>query len=184
MKKPVLMIHEVYDDIFKIDLEKYTLTFDDGLYSQFYYYHKFKEIKTEKIFFISTNIICEQSQSMNFLPCRTAHEKAFTGNKEDYMTLEQIKYLSTEENVFIGGHSHNHLNIDSFQTLNQKINHIKEDTEIMMKWFNTILEYKPTKFCFPFNNDAGGFYKFLLYPYGFNEFFSHERIPVETLLHG
>jgi hypothetical protein len=184
MKKPVLMIHEIYEDIFKLDLEKYTLTFDDALYSQFYYYPKFKEIKTEKIYFISSNIICEQTQSMNFLPCAKAHEKAFTGNKEDYMTLEQIRYLSEEKYVSIGGHSHSHTKLNSFKSLFEKTQYIKEDTENMLHWFKQNLNYQPTKFCFPYNDDLGGFYKFLLYPYGFTEFFSHERTPVETLLHG
>jgi peptidoglycan/xylan/chitin deacetylase (PgdA/CDA1 family) len=183
MKKPILMIHEVTDDIFKLNLERYTLTFDDGLYSQFYYYDKFQNIKTEKIYFISTNNICSQTQSLNFPPCRIAHEKASKGNKEDYMTIDQIKYLSKQKDVFIGGHSHDHVNLNSLSTFKEKIKHIKMDTVLMMDWFDTVLNYKPTKFCYPFNDDFRGFYKFLIDPYEFTEYFSHERIPVETLLH-
>ena len=64
--KPVLMIHEITEKLFDLNLEDYTLTFDDGLYSQYYHYDKFKSINTDKIFFISSNILCEGIQSTEF----------------------------------------------------------------------------------------------------------------------
>ena len=175
MKKPVLMIHEIYEDLFTIDLEKYILTFDDGLYSQYYYYPKFKEIKTEKIYFISSNIICDGIQSNSFPKCHDAHEKAFNGNKEDYMSLEQIKHLMEDPLVTIGGHSHYHKNLNDFNRFSQKINHIIDDTKLMIHWFEENLKFKPTSFCFPYNDDCKGIYRNLMIRMGFTNLYGNER---------
>lgn len=177
MEKPVLMIHEVDSFLFENnDLKNYTLTFDDGLYSQFYYYQNLKKIDTQKIFFISSNIICEGKQSSTFPTCQEAHEKSFSGNKEDYMSLEQIQFLNGEEDVTIGGHGHFHKNLNNFKNLNEKINYIKKDTELMLEWFEKNLNFTPKKFCFPYNNDLNGLYKLILKTYGFNEFYGKERL--------
>jgi hypothetical protein len=60
--KPILMIHEIRDWMFDLPLHNYVLTFDDGLYSQYYFLDKFKTIDTEKIFFISTGILCDENE--------------------------------------------------------------------------------------------------------------------------
>lgn len=177
MEKSILMIHEVHEVFFeKRDLNNYTLTFDDGLYSQFYHYEKIKTIDTEKIFFISSNIICNGEQSLNFPNCHEAHRKSFEGNNEDYMSLEQIRYLSKEKQVSIGGHGHYHQNLNKFKNLKEKIDYIIEDTELMLEWFEKNLKFIPKKFCFPYNNDMEGLYKTILKKYGFNEFYGKERI--------
>ena len=178
MAKPVLMIHEMNDDILSLPLENYVLTFDDGLYSQYYYYDKIKHINTEKIFFISSGIICDSIQSQSFLHCADAHEKASNGNKEDYMTVAQIKELMQDPMVTIGGHSHSHTDLNSIPKLIDKIKHIVEDTKLMMRWFETTLGFVPTTFCFPHNNNLEGLYKSLLVPYGFTKFYGAERTPV------
>jgi hypothetical protein len=179
MKKSALMIHTIQDDFLKIKLENYILTFDDGLYNHFYYYPKLKLIQTEKIFFISTNIICNTKQSKSFLSSEECHKKAFMGNKEDFMNLEQLEYLSKERNVFIGGHSHFHKNLNTLSNLNDKVNHIKKDTELMLEWFHKNLNLFPNKFCFPYNDDLNGLYKSILMTYGINEFYGKERISIE-----
>ena len=179
MKKPILMIHTVQDKFLNYKLDNYTLTFDDGLYNHFYYYPKIKEINTEKVFFISTNIICEGKQSSDFIDSERCHEKAFMGNKEDFMTLNQIKYLSEEENVFIGGHSHFHTNLKQISSLNEKVGHIKKDTELMLEWFQKELNMFPKKFCFPYNDDLDGIYKSILKTYGISEFYGKERLSID-----
>lgn len=181
MKKSVLMIHTIQDDIFKHQLSNYVLTFDDGLYNHFYYYSKIKNISTEKIFFISTNNICNGRQSNNFISSEECHKKAFLGNKEDFISLEQLKYLSEEKNVFIGGHSHFHKNLKVLHKLSDKISHIKRDTELMLEWFHKNLNLFPTKFCFPYNDDLNGLYKLVLKEYGINEFYGKERIDIQGL---
>lgn len=178
MKKQVLMIHEVNKNIFKLPLENYILTFDDGLYSQYHFLEDFKKVKTQKIFFISTNIICNSDQSKEIINCVSAHEKAFKGNKENYMTKEQILEIMNSPDCEIGGHSHFHKKIGHFEKLKSKADHINEDTELMMDWFKKELNFIPTKFCFPYNDNLNGLYNILLKKHKFKEFFGRERISV------
>jgi hypothetical protein len=181
--KPVLMIHEVTEEILSLSLDDYILTFDDGLYSQYYYFEHFKSIPTEKIYFISSDIVCNGSQSTEFPVCRDAHKKAFNGNKEDYMTVVQIQELMQDPLVTIGAHSHSHTRLGHYSKLTEKIAHIKNDTETMLEWFKTNLGFSPIDFCFPYNDDFGGVYAGVLKHYGFVNFYGRERKPVETLLH-
>lgn len=179
--KPVLMIHEFREEFFDLPLEQYTLTFDDGLYSQFFYIDRLCELDTEKLFFISTNITCNTAQSNTFPSSREAHTKAFDGNTEDYMTIDQIKQLANMPKVTIGGHSHTHTNISGFG-LPRKLDHIKQDTEAMLEWFVEHLGTVPLSFCFPYNDDLNGLYPAYLKKMGFSRFYGRERIPIETLL--
>lgn len=182
--KPVLMIHEMSDKLLSLPLESYTLTFDDGLYSQYYYFDRIKDLKTTKIYFVSSGIVCtDQMQSRVPITCAEAHAKAFSGNKEDYMTLGQIKELMLDPTVIIGAHSHSHTRLSNFKTLAEKVIYIDKDTALMIKWFEQHLGFRPTSFCFPYNEDLNGLYKGILKKWGFTDFYGRERIPVETLLH-
>ena len=180
--KPVLMIHEFKEEMLALPLENYTLTFDDGLYSQYYYFDKIRHLETDKIFFISTDIICDGPQSMGFPSCQEAHEKAFAGNKEDYMTLDQIKELSQQPRVRIGGHSHFHKNVGRMDKLFDKVRHIDEDTKLMLEWFKTNLGFKPIDYCFPYNEDLKGTYQIFLTKFKFVNFYGKERIAIESLM--
>jgi peptidoglycan/xylan/chitin deacetylase (PgdA/CDA1 family) len=180
--KPVLMIHEADPKFTKLPLEDYVLTFDDGLYSQYVFYNEIKHVNTPKIFFISSGIICADNQSTEFITCRDAHQKAFQGNYENYMTVEQIQYMLEDPLVSIGAHSHSHTRLDTFGTLSEKVAYIKSDAEKTVQWFEQNLGFAPTKFCFPYNEDLDGLYKGLLTKYGFTEFYGSGRTPVETLL--
>jgi hypothetical protein len=100
-----------------------------------------------------------------------AHSKAFTGNKEDYMNLDQIMFLMDQPNVEIGAHSHSHTNLNLFGSLYEKIEYIKKDTEMLLTWFEKNLKFTPKKFCFPYNDNLLGMYKSLLERnYGFQDF--------------
>ena len=179
--KPVLMIHEFREEFLDLPLENYVLTFDDGLFSQYCFYERIKHIPTEKIFFISSGIICEGTQSSEFPPCQIAHEKAFAGNKEDYMTIDQIKELLKDPWVSIGGHSHAHLDLNKLNKFTHKIMHIVDDTKTMFQWFKDNLGFKPTKFCFPYNNDLDGSYRALLKNTGITDFYGKERTAIESV---
>ena len=179
--KPVLMIHEVRDWMLDLPLEKYTLTFDDALYSQYYYFDYFNKLDTEKIIFVSSNILADNNQSTEFLDCQAAHEKAAVGNTEDYMTLAQIKELMQLPNVRIGGHSHFHQDITKINGLMNQVNHIKNDTKLMIQWFEQNLRFIPTMFCFPHNNNLHGIYQEILKTYGFTEFYGYGIMPIELL---
>ena len=61
--KPILMIHEFKEEFLNLPLENYTLTFDDGLYTQYKFFNEIKKIDTEKYFFISSNIVCSEDAS-------------------------------------------------------------------------------------------------------------------------
>ena len=176
------MVHEITcDKLFTLPLEDYILTFDDGLYSQYYHFDKIKKINTEKIFFISSGILAEKEQSTEFPSCSLAHEKAFAGNKEDFMTLDQVKELMQDPQVTIGAHSHSHRDLNQFDKLFDKLKHIEDDTQLMLEWFETNLGSIPTKFCYPYNNDLKGMYAILLRKYGFTEFYGAERISDQNL---
>jgi peptidoglycan/xylan/chitin deacetylase (PgdA/CDA1 family) len=180
--KPVLMIHKVSDELFNLPLEDYTLTFDDGLYSQYSYLSKFLEIETDKIFFISTGIICTGHQSTEFPESDVAHSKAFIGNFEDFMTLDQIKEIAASNRCYIGAHSHSHTRLNNFDRIVDKMAHIKQDTELLLKWFQDNLDRVPDSFCYPYNEDLGKLYTAILKQYGFKYFYGNERISVEKLL--
>ena len=175
------MIHEVREEFFELPLEDYILTFDDGLYSQYHYIDRFLKINTPKIFFISTDILCEGRQSMDFITCTDAHEKAFTGNKENYMTLAQVKNLASLPMVSVGGHSHSHVRLTKFKIID-KLKHIQQDTIDMIAWFESNLGFIPTKYCFPYNDNYDGLYNAALKQYGITECYGRERIPIEQLL--
>jgi hypothetical protein len=168
--------------MFDLPLEDYIITFDDGLYSQYFYRDKFLSLNTPKIYFISSGIICNGYQSKEFPSCATAHKKAFDGIYEDYMTINQIEELMSDPNVTIGGHSHSHTNLNLIPDLFGRISHIETDTKQMINWFKDSLNFVPSAFCFPYNNDLNNMYKGLLKKYGFTEYYGNERISVETLL--
>ena len=51
------MIHDIKRDYFTLELNKYRLTFDDGLFSHYYYYPLFSQHPSELIYFIATSFI-------------------------------------------------------------------------------------------------------------------------------
>lgn len=177
------MIHSVDDAIFSLPLADYTLTFDDGLYSQYAYLHRFADVPTDKIFFISTKFICRGSQSDEFPLSNIAHDKARSGNYEDFMTPSQIRDIIAMPRCHIGGHGHSHIRLRDILTKVDIIKNIIQDTETMMDVFLSEFGISPTKFCFPYNDDVTGLYPAMIRRYGFTEMYGRERIPVEKLLH-
>lgn len=172
----VAMIHEMWENMsIPPDL---TLTFDDGLYTQ--YMHG-RNLPNKKIFFISTNIICKGPQSSEFIHCADAHKKAFSGNKENYMTVSQIRELH-DAGCEIGGHSHFHQNLRELRSMVDQVDHMKMDTDLMMEWFDEKLGFTPTSFCFPYNDDVQGLYPAVLKRYGFVNFYGDERTNIDEIL--
>ena len=158
--KPVLMIHEITDAIFNLPLANYLLTFDDGTIDHWQYFKQVQAVPTEKIYFIITNRI----------------------GTEGYISLEQVKQMSLDPMVTVGGHSHNHVRLNTFNTLVEKVAYIKQDTEQMINWFNEHLGYSPTAFCLPYNEDAGGLYAAWLRNKGITSIYASERTACEHIL--
>lgn len=180
--KPVLMIHDATEDMFELPLANYTLTFDDGLFSQWVYLDEFLKIPTDKIFFVSTKFVCTGSQSTNFPKSSIAHDKAREGVLEDFMTVDQLTHIQSQPMCQIGCHGHAHVHLRSINRMVDRIAAIKHDTERMIETFSSWWNEVPPKFCFPYNENLGGLYTGLLRTYGFTEFYGRERIPIETLL--
>lgn len=173
--KPVLMTHEVCKHFFSGDiiLSNYTLTFDDGLLSQYLMLDDLLLIPTEKIFFINTGIIAEyeQMQDATFVSCREAHDYWFeTNDAAYYMTWEQIKEISQLSNCKIGGHSHSHIRGNK---------NIIADTRIMMQEFEKH-DIEIDSFCFPYNEELDH-YRHVLSTYGIKNFYGAERVNSDEL---
>jgi hypothetical protein len=172
--KQTLMIHEVSEWMFDLPLHEYILTFDDGLYTQYKYIDLIDRIETEKIFFISTNIVAGEGveQIDSFISCSQAHEIYFnTGELKYYMNWSQIKDISRRYRCSIGGHSHYHTK--------RNIKTLANDTRLMCKAFKQ-QELYPDSFCFPYNDDCE-VYKRILLNHGFKKFYGKDRIDINDL---
>jgi peptidoglycan/xylan/chitin deacetylase (PgdA/CDA1 family) len=158
MLKPSLMIHRVTNDIFQHPLEKFLLTFDDGYDDHYTTFSKFLEIPTQKIYFIT----CKWVGCSGFL------------------TVDQIKHMSSFDDVTIGAHSFAHQDLHGL-SLEETIKIIDEDTAKTCEWFQKTLGHIPTTFCYPYNNSVFGIYNKILQKYGFTEFYGSERIDSKWL---
>ena len=179
--KPVLMIHEIREWMLELPLENYTLTFDDGLYSQYYYFEHLKKFATEKYFFISTNIVCpeDHEQSLLFPSCSEAHDLYFKAhNTENYMKWSQIQEIANSEHCHIGGHSHFHKRPDGV-SLESLYQYLKNDTELMLNEFAK-QGIKIDSFCYPYNKQYI-LYEEILKKSGLKLIFGDQRIAIEDL---
>jgi hypothetical protein len=152
--KPVLMIHRIEESLFGKDLENYVLTFDDGTVDHYDYFHQFDRFDTVRIYFIIPTLI----------------------NTDGYLTLDQVRYLMTQPNTYIGAHSYYHKRLTDEPSLLRKIKHITIDTQMMLSWFDEHLGAIPTKFCYPYNDDLDGIYTAMIKNCGFTELYGKERV--------
>lgn len=195
MSKEVLCIHEITPEILNIPkevLESYTLTFDDGLYSQFYHWKHFKDLNTEKIFFITPKMVNRNTKSEQIvdIPCKYAYDQYITyKNPSAYSTLDQIKQLR-KDGAIIGGHSYHHFKekhliriLPQTGYLKEKFNYIVKDTEKMIEWFEIHLDQKVDYFCYPFNNTYNGLYTSIITKmFKIDKVYGEERVLIESLL--
>lgn len=114
--KTTLMIHSMRKEFFDLDLAAFRLSFDDGLYSQYYYYPLMAELNTEKIFFITTSMIAPgparnmfDGEHLPFVKSPRYMHIAYSRSDFSYfMTTEEVAFLKAQKNVCIGAHSHFH----------------------------------------------------------------------------
>lgn len=112
----VLMFHDLRREHFELPLDRFRLTFDDGLYSHYYYAPCFEGHPQALTFFITTAFIRPGAArpvfSGRYLEYREAAfyaERALLdGDFSAYMTVEEVQRLSARPNVRIGAHSHFH----------------------------------------------------------------------------
>lgn len=183
----ILEIHQLgmWIKTFKF-LKDDILTFDDGLFSQFFFFHYLPK-ENIKIFFISTNIINFSNKfNLEFLKCDKAHELFFKNNDTtNYMSVEQIKYLQKQQNTFIGSHGHYHYNFELFDNnLEESYLKAKDDIEKNKFYMDKYFNIKKIKyFCYPYNYDKNIFYN--IYIKKLNKdiiLFGNNRIDIMTLL--
>lgn len=160
----VIMIHELSLELmqfFKFNQSYFhdcIFTFDDGLYSQFYSFEKFNNLFPDnpKFYFISTNILCKERnfKQKRHVDCFEAHRAVFEDdNLNAYMKVSQVKELSKKENVYIGGHGHNHLrannNVVSGNLKDRYLTWIF-DFKRMVDWFK-VNDLPLDIYCTPYN---------------------------------
>ena len=111
-----LMIHDIRKEYFDLNLDRYRLTFDDGLFSQYYYFPLLKKHPEKLTFFIVTSFIkpgkarkMYSGEYIAYLKSKKYGYRTFVEGKYDhFMTLEEVQRLSEQPNVLIGVHSHFH----------------------------------------------------------------------------
>jgi hypothetical protein len=111
-----LMVHDIRKEFFNLDLANYQLTFDDGLYSQYYYFSLFEPNRTPRIFFIITGLIQQgkarkvfDGQYLPHIKSRKYMHEAFVEKKFDqFMRLEELEIIADQKEVILGAHSHFH----------------------------------------------------------------------------
>ncbi len=111
-----LMIHDISREYFNLGLEQYRLTFDDGLFSQYYYYPKFRSRKAPLIYFVTTSFIrpgaARRMFAGEYLPFIKSKQYMYDtfihARLDHFMTTEEIGSLAGFPNVQIGAHSHFH----------------------------------------------------------------------------
>ena len=111
-----LVIHDFRKDYFELNLAAYTLSFDDGLYSQYYYYPLLNPVDSASFFFIITSFIKPGKARERFngeyiksVKSRHYMNDAFINNDfSHFMNLEEIQALAAHAGVRIGAHSHFH----------------------------------------------------------------------------
>ncbi len=111
-----LMIHDLRREYFDLPLERYRLTFDDGLYSQYYYYPLLSRHRERLTFFIATAFIRPGAARPMFdgrflahlKPAKYAERLFIEGDFSCCMTAEEVRFLAGRPNVRLGAHSHAH----------------------------------------------------------------------------
>jgi len=111
-----LMIHNIRREYLDLDLSKYRLTFDDGLYSQYYYSPLLKTDGPERVYFIISGFVRPGSarkmfdgEHIDFIKSKKyMYDAVIKGKFDHFMRLEEIQALAAQKNVRIGAHSHFH----------------------------------------------------------------------------
>ena len=112
----ILTIHDIRKEYFDLNLDQYQLTFDDGLYSQFYYFPLFKDHPEKLTYFITTTFINPgkirpmfAGRDLTYIKSKKYMHRTFAeGRFEHFMNVEELQEICKHQNVQIGAHSHFH----------------------------------------------------------------------------
>jgi hypothetical protein len=111
-----LMIHDIHPNYFDLNLNSYRLTFDDGLFSQYYYFPLLKAHPGKLTYFITTSFIRPGTargmfagEHLSYIKSKKYMYRTFIEEKYDhFMTVEELQSISSQPDVKIGIHSHFH----------------------------------------------------------------------------
>lgn len=112
----VLMFHDLRREHFGLTLGRWRLTFDDGLYSHYYYHPFFENHPSPLIFFIATAFIRNgparpvfRGRYLNYREASHYAQRARAdGDFSGFMTVAEVQQLAARPNVRLGAHSHFH----------------------------------------------------------------------------
>lgn len=112
----ILTIHDIRKEYFNLNLNDYRLTFDDGLYSQFYYFPFFKDHPEKLTYFITTSFIkagkrrtMSDGRDLPYIKSKKYMYRTFAeGRFDHFMNVEELQEICSRSNVHIGAHSHFH----------------------------------------------------------------------------
>lgn len=167
-----LLIHDVKPWMLKIELPFDIITFDDALYSQYYYAEHFLTLNKRLILFVSTDIIHDGADQILDITCRQAHDGFFKyHDTRPYMTKKQILHLH-KMGFEIGVHGKTHSHIP------QGLNGIKMAYDEALSSYETLKSWgiTPSSMSYPYNEYNVGFK--VLDRYNF-EYFGAERTTIE-----
>jgi hypothetical protein len=112
----LLMLHDLGRQHFDLPLERYRLTFDDGLFSHYFYHARLASRSRPLTFFIATAFIRPGPARPVFAerhlepqPAAAYMRRALIdGDFSCFMTVEEVQHLASRPSVRIGAHSHFH----------------------------------------------------------------------------
>ncbi len=112
----ILTIHSLKKEYFDLPLHEYHLNFDDGLFSQYYYFPLLRRYEHELLYFISSAFIrpgpARKMFAGTYIPYRKSkkymNQALMQDNYDDFMRIEELQVLAKKKGVHIGLHSHFH----------------------------------------------------------------------------
>ena len=151
----VLEVHEVFPKYYDY-IRNYqgTISFDDGLYSQYQFLRDNPDVCQRSIVFVSPKTIrneLEYPYDKVVVLCDVAHAMYVLGDRKSYMSLTEIAELK-KLGVRIGYHSYNHLNISQRYTkASEKLKEIKFQVQMMLDYQENFGIFDNI-FCVPYND--------------------------------
>lgn len=144
------------------------LVFDDGLFSQYYYFNKIKHLQSTKYFAISANLVLdyktEQKWDINRNKAMWFYKEK--KDKSSYMNIDQIKEIINTDKCNLCAHGYNHLKFSDymkkFKDLRFLTSEFIDDFNKSLEWYDKNLNIIPTAYCFPYNYTFNGLLKALV----------------------
>ena len=118
--------------------------FDDCLYSQYLFIKNnivfLKEHNITCVLSFSTNIYRRSGKPVDYAECAQCHDRFHNGDMsvlQCYMSLDEVKELTANDNIYLACHGHNHLQLEKINNkrmqsklfsndIQQAVKHLKD----------------------------------------------------------